>query len=257
MSDLRTKEQAPLIAVIEDEEHLAQGLLFNLQAEGYRTHHEADGDAALEYLLEDDNAIAAVVLDCMLPGTDGFEIVRTLRERQRFTPVLLLTARSRPEDVLEGIEAGADDYLSKPFDLNILLVRIKSLLRRTAWHRNHPTSSEETPLSEPSESSAPSPEYAFNHRTIRFDELELVAPNRTTQLTVMEADLLRYFTEREGQIVSRKEILEQVWRVHEDTDTRAIDNFIVRLRRYIEDNPGNPQHLITVRGVGYRFIANP
>ena len=257
MSNPRAKEQAPLIAVIEDEEHLAQGLLFNLQAEGYRTHHEADGDAALEYLLASDDAIAAVVLDCMLPGTDGFEIVRTLRERQRFTPVLMLTARSRPQDVLEGIEAGADDYLSKPFDLNILLVRIKSLLRRTAWHRSHPATSGEVPVSEPSESSSPSPEYAFNHRTIRFDELELIAPNRTTQLTVMEADLLRYFTEREGQIISRKEILEQVWRVHEDTDTRAIDNFIVRLRRYIEDNPANPQHLITVRGVGYRFIANP
>lgn len=257
MSELHINQQAPLIAVIEDEEHLAQGLLFNLQAEGYRTHHEADGDAALEYLLDSDDPIAAVVLDCMLPGTDGFEIVRTLRERQRFTPVLLLTARSRPEDVLEGIEAGADDYLSKPFDLSILLVRIKSLLRRTAWHRTHPQSSGQTTLSSPAESSGPPSEYAFNHRTIRFDELELIAPNRTTQLTVMEADLLRYFTEREGQIISRKEILEQVWRVHEDTDTRAIDNFIVRLRRYIEDNPANPQHLVTVRGVGYRFVANP
>jgi DNA-binding response OmpR family regulator len=257
MSEPQKMGEAPLIAVVEDEEHLAQGLLFNLQAEGYRTHHEADGDAALEYLLHPDAPIAAVVLDCMLPGTDGFEIVRTLREQQNFTPVLLLTARSRPEDVLEGIEAGADDYLSKPFDLNILLVRIKSLLRRTAWQRNQAVVSNEAPASETAEPSGPPPEYAFNHRTIRFDELELIAPNRTTHLTVMEADLLRYFTEREGQIVSRKEILEQVWRVHEDTDTRAIDNFIVRLRRYIEDNPAHPQHLVTVRGVGYRFIANP
>ena len=246
-----TTTVAPLIAVIEDEDHLAQGLLFNIQAEGYRTHHESDGDAALSWLLSTKEPIAAIVLDCMLPGADGFTIVRALREAQHYTPVLMLTARSRPEDILEGLEAGADDYLPKPFDLNILLVRIKSLLRRTAWQR--------TQASEPieSEPAGPPTEYAFNHRTIRFDTLELVAPNRITHLTLMEADLLRYFTEREGQIVSRKQILEEVWRVHEDTDTRAIDNFIVRLRRYIEDDPANPQHLVTVRGIGYRFIADP
>jgi DNA-binding response OmpR family regulator len=239
----------PFIVLVEDEEHLAQGLLFNLQAEGYRTHHESDGDAALDYLLNTKDAIAAIILDCMLPGADGFTIVRALRKAQRYTPVLMLTARSRPEDVLDGLESGADDYLAKPFDLSILLVRIKSLLRRTAWQRELP----HVTGSEP----GPNAEYHFNHRTIRFDHLELVAPNRTTHLTVMEADLLRYFTDREGQIVSRKEILEQVWRVHEDTDTRAIDNFIVRLRRYIEDDPASPQHLLTVRGIGYRFIANP
>jgi DNA-binding response OmpR family regulator len=237
---------APLIALVEDEEHLAQGLLFNLQAEGYRTHHEADGDAAMKYLLHPGEPVAAVVLDCMLPGADGFAIVRAMRGAEIFTPVLMLTARSRPEDVLEGLTAGADDYLAKPFDLSILLARVKSLLRRTAWQR--------TPVAETPE---PSPEYVFNHRTIRFDQLELIAPNRTTHLTVMEADLLRYLTERENQIVSRKQILEEVWRVHEDTDTRAIDNFVVRLRRYIEDDPSNPQHLVTVRGVGYRFVAEP
>ncbi len=245
----------PLIAVIEDEDHLAQGLLFNLQAEGYRTHHEADGDAALAYLLAPPEKPAAVLLDCMLPGTDGFTIVRSMRDAGVYTPVLLLTARSRPEDILEGIEAGADDYLPKPFDLNILLVRLKSLLRRTAWQSQaavESTATESTAL----ESAPPEP-YSFNHRTLRFDTLELIAPNRMTNLTLMEADLLRYLTDREGQIVSRKDILEQVWRVHEDTDTRAIDNFIVRLRRYIEDDPGNPQHLVTVRGIGYRFLANP
>jgi DNA-binding response OmpR family regulator len=245
----------PLIALIEDEEHLAQGLLFNLEAEGYRTHHEADGDAALAWLLEATQPdapdhLGAIVLDCMLPGTDGFAIVRALREAQRYTPILLLTARARPEDILEGLEAGADDYLPKPFDLNILLVRIKSLLRRTAWQTSAPTPGT------PAEVQLPDT-YAFNHRTIRFDALELIAPNRITHLTIMEADLLRYLTDREGQIVSRKDILEQVWRVHEDTDTRAIDNFIVRLRRYIEDDPTDPQHLTTVRGIGYRFIANP
>ncbi len=242
---------APLIVLVEDEEHLAQGLIFNLQAEGYRTHHESDGDSALAWLLAAKEPIAAIVLDCMLPGQDGFTIARALRETHHYTPILMLTARSRPEEVLEGLEAGADDYLPKPFDLNILLVRIKSLLRRTAWQRSQ--------TAEPSEPEQPQPpaEYVFNHRTIRFDALELIAPNRITQLTIMEADLLRYLTDREGQIVSRKDILEQVWRVHEDTDTRAIDNFIVRLRRYIEDDPSTPQHLVTVRGIGYRFIANP
>ena len=250
-----TEPSAPLIVLVEDEEHLAQGLLFNLRAEGYRTRHESDGDAALAYLLAEkttpEEHIAAIILDGMLPGADGFTIVRALREAQHYTPVLMLTARARPEEVLEGIEAGADDYLAKPFDLNILLVRLKSLLRRTAWQN---ASTPETP---PPAIIDQADEYAFNHRTIRFDTLELIAPNRITHLTLMEADLLRYLTEREGQIVSRSAILEDVWRVHEDTDTRAIDNFIVRLRRYIEDDPADPQHLVTVRGVGYRFLANP
>jgi DNA-binding response OmpR family regulator len=252
--------ESPLIALIEDEEHLAQGLLFNLQAEGYRTHHESDGDAALAYLLAAPQSgpekIAAVVLDCMLPGKDGFAITRALREAQRYTPILMLTARSHPEDILEGIEAGADDYLPKPFDLNILIVRIKSLLRRTAWQVAQSVAQPVVPAI-PSAEQQPPDTYAFNHRTIRFDALELIAPNRITQLTVMEADLLRYLTDREGQIIPRADILEQVWHVHADTDTRAIDNFIVRLRRYIEDDPANPQHLTTVRGIGYRFLANP
>jgi DNA-binding response OmpR family regulator len=259
-----TEPTAPLIVVVEDEDHLAQGLLFNLQAEGYRTHHESDGDSALSYLLTHKEPIAAIVLDCMLPGADGFTIVRALRVAQHYTPVLMLTARSRPDEVLEGIEAGADDYLAKPFDLNILLVRLKSLLRRTTWQT---VSTNSTPsISKQKQSTLdsrqphipdPKNEYAFNHRTIRFDTLELIAPNRITHLTLMEADLLRYLTDHEGQIVSRKQILEEVWRVHEDTDTRAIDNFIVRLRRYIEDDPADPQHLVTIRGIGYRFLANP
>ena len=251
MTEAKAEPNAPLIVLVEDEEHLAQGLLFNLQAEGYRTHHESDGDSALAYLLDPTQPIAAILLDCMLPGLDGFTIVRALREAQVYTPVLMLTARSRPEEVLEGIESGADDYLAKPFDLNILLVRLKSLLRRTSWQR---AGSPETQMSAITEAKD---EYSFNHRTIRFDALELIAPNRITHLTLMEADLLRYLTEREGQIIPRSAILEDVWRVHQDTDTRAIDNFIVRLRRYIEDDPAAPNHLLTVRGIGYRFIANP
>ncbi len=242
-----------LIILVEDEAHLAQGLLFNLQAEGYRTEHFADGDLALTHLLavptSGPDAPAAILLDCMLPGTDGFTITRSLREHHRFIPILMLTARSRPEEVLEGIEAGADDYLPKPFDLTILLVRLKSLLRRMSWQSSSVAGTPPPPQ--------PADEVSFSGRTIRFDTLELLAPNRTTQLTLMEADLLRYLTDRPTQIVSRKEILDQVWRVHEDTDTRVVDNFIVRLRRYIEDDPANPRHLTTVRGVGYRFTPSP
>jgi DNA-binding response OmpR family regulator len=174
--------------------------------------------------------------------------VRALRAAGRFVPVLMLTARGRTEDVLEGLEAGADDYLAKPFDLSILLVRLKTLLRRTAWHGAGAAVAA---------SAGETEEYRFAGRAIRFGALELEGPSGVTHLTVMEADLLRYLTEREGRIVPRKEFLEQVWRVHEDTDTRAIDNFIVRLRRYIEDDPAKPVHLLTVRGVGYRFVANP
>jgi len=239
----------PLIILVEDEEHLAEGLLFNLEAEGYRTRHFADGAEALGWLVSTQEEIGAILLDVMLPGKSGVEIVAALRERQLLFPVLMLTARSNPQDVLEGLNAGADDYLAKPFDLEILLVRLKSMLRRASWSRPVcPTHAPPKPSSD---------RYAFHGREIHFDTLELVAPHRTTHLTLMEADLLRYLTDREGQIVPRKEILEQVWRLHEDTDTRAIDNFIVRLRRYIEDDPSDPRHLVTVRGVGYRFLANP
>src|ERR1017187_1225589 len=210
---MNSEPQSPLIALIEDEEHLAQGLLFNLEAEGYRTRHESDGDAALAYLLAAPQSgpekLGVIVLDCMLPGTDGFAITRALREAHRYTPILMLTARTRPEDVLEGIEAGADDYLPKPFDLNILIVRIKSLLRRTAWQAAQAAS--DVPAPAP----ATSDTYFFNNRTVHFDTLELIAPNRFTNLTVMEADLLRFLTDREGQIIPRSAILEQVWHVHQ------------------------------------------
>lgn len=244
----------PLIGLVEDEEHLADALLFNLRAEGYRVHHEADGDAALEWLLHATERPRAVLLDVMLPGADGFTIARTLRSAGVYTPILMLTARDRPEDVLEGFESGADDYLNKPFDLSILLARLHSLLRRMQWQQ------ETAGLPMPEVSKAEAEEvrevYEFDGKTIRFDTLEIHANGRITRLTLMEADLLRYLLGRQGKVVSRKEILEEVWRVREDTDTRAIDNFIVRLRRYLEDDPVRPKHLLTVRGVGYRFVEN-
>jgi len=244
-----TETQKPLIAIVEDEEHLAQGLIFNLEAEGYRTHHEADGDAAMAWLLSAEEQPAAILLDVMLPGRDGFSIVRALRVAGRYTPVLLLTARGRTEDILEGFAAGADDYLPKPFDLNILFARLTGLLRRLHWQGIPKVESVEAPSSPATISLA--------GRTIDFDSLEIITPEKTIHLTLMEADLLRYLLERPNKIIARKELLENVWRVHEDTDTRAIDNFIVRLRRYLEPDPAKPVHLLTVRGVGYRFVPEP
>ena len=244
----------PLIALIEDEEHLADALLFNLRAEGYRVHHEADGDDALEWLLNTPERPKAVLLDVMLPGMDGFAIARTLRNANNYVPILMLTARDRPEDVLEGFESGADDYLNKPFDLSILLARLNSLLRRTQWQQENPQEATEAVAAESAQ--VLREVYEFDGKTIRFDTLEIHANGKITRLTLMEADLIRYLLEREGRVVSRKEILEEVWRVREDTDTRAIDNFIVRLRRYLEDDPVRPKHLLTVRGVGYRFVMD-
>ena len=242
MSDL------PLIALIEDEEHLADALLFNLKAEGFRVHHEADGESALQWLLDAPERPRAVLLDVMLPGMDGFAIARALRAANNYVPILMLTARDRPEDVLQGFDSGADDYLNKPFDLSILLARLNSLLRRMQWQQ------ESAPIEVLAEPEEVGDIYELDGKTINFDTLEIHANGKLTRLTLMEADLLRYLLGREGRVVSRKEILEEVWRVREDTDTRAIDNFIVRLRRYLEDDPVRPKHLLTVRGVGYRFV---
>lgn len=232
------------ILIVEDETHLAQGLLFNLQAEGFAVEIAGDGESALQ-ALANGHRFDAVLLDVMLPGKDGFTVVRELRDRQNYVPVLLLTARGRPEDVLTGFAAGADDYLPKPFDLSILLARLNGLLRRMTWHQ--PPLPQEPAADEPAK-------FEFAGRCIDFEALELTASGKTIRLTLMEADFLRYLVRNQGRIISRKELLEQVWRVREDTDTRAIDNFVVRLRRYIEDEPTNPTHLKTVRGVGYRFL---
>jgi DNA-binding response OmpR family regulator len=236
------------ILVVEDEAHLAQGLLFNLRAEGYTAQLAVDGETALEAIAAD--PVDAIILDVMLPGRDGFSVAAELRAQQNFVPILMLTARGRPEDVLNGFSAGADDYLPKPFDLAILLARLNGLLRRMAWLRPGGAPA----AVQPARSVEPLSTFTFAGRTIHFASLELTTPSKNVRLTLMECDLLRYLVLNQGRIISRKELLEQVWRVHEDTDTRAIDNFMVRLRRYIEDNPAEPVFLETVRGVGYRFL---
>jgi len=241
------------ILVVEDEEHLAQGLRFNLEEEGYEAEVVGDGESATKKLLLNKEKFDIVVLDIMLPGKDGFHVVSELRAAKNYIPVLMLTARGRPEDVLKGFAAGADDYLPKPFDLSILLARLQGLLRRSQWMRTGQPGDDEKNGSKVGDFQ----EFSFSGKTIDFGGLELRSRGSTIHLTLMESELLRHLVKNDGKIVSRKQILEEVWGLHEDTDTRAIDNFIVRLRRYIEDDPGNPRHLLTVRGVGYRFFAKP
>lgn len=234
------------ILIIEDEQHLADGLRFNLEAENYEVEVAADGRAALEILLEEKHPFNAIVMDVMLPEVDGFTVARTLREAENYTPILMLTALGKPEDVLEGFESGADDYLPKPFELQIFLARLNGLLRRREWLQRE-TQSEKSV-------SSLDKIYVVNGRTIDFENLELHDGEESLNLTLMEAKLLRYLIENADKPVSRKTILEDVWDLREDTDTRAIDNFIVRLRRYLEDEPNNPKILQTVRGVGYKFV---
>ena len=236
------------ILVVEDEQHLADGLRYNLEAEQYDVDLVDNGEEALQRLTAEPNRYDLVILDVMLPGIDGFTVATQLRDARRFVPVLMLTARGRSEDVLRGFGAGADDYLPKPFELPILLSRVRGLLRRHEWFRQEAAA----PASSPAAS-----QFSFGDKSIDFEQLEVRVGEKRMPLTLMEAALLRYFVQHEGSPVPRKEILENVWGVHEDTDTRAIDNFIVRLRRYIEEEPSNPRHLQTVRGVGYRFVANP
>jgi DNA-binding response OmpR family regulator len=242
------------VLVVEDEAHLAQGLRFNLEAEGYAAEVVGDGEAATDRLLEKKENFDAVVLDIMLPGKDGFSVVSELRAARNYVPVLMLTARGRPEDVLKGFASGADDYLAKPFDLSILLARLQGLLRRSQWIRGGQTPGSGEERADTS-GVGDFGTFSFGGKTIDFGALELRSGETKIHLTLMESELLRHLVQNDGKIVSRKQILEEVWGLHEDTDTRAIDNFVVRLRRYIEDDPGKPRHLLTVRGVGYRFLA--
>ena len=234
------------ILVVEDERHLADGLRYNLEADEHEVDLADTGEEALRLLAEQPRRYDLIVLDVMLPGIDGFAVTAELRRLGQYVPVLILTARGRSEDVLSGFGAGADDYLTKPFELPIFLSRVRGLLRRTAWFRL-----------QAAERPASGHAFAFRDRVIDFEQLEVRVGEKRMPLTLMEAALLRYLIENEGKPVARKTILDRVWNVHEDTDTRAIDNFIVRLRRYVEDEPARPKHLQTVRGVGYRFVSEP
>jgi DNA-binding response OmpR family regulator len=246
--------QPDRILIVEDEQHLAEGLRFNLEAEGYQVQAVETGEAALQLLIPQPEDVAQpafdlVVLDVMLPVKDGFTVVSEMRGAGQFVPTLMLTARGRPEDVLEGFAAGADDYLPKPFELSILIARIRSLLRRKQWLRSSAPAA--------GAPKAATDSFVFREKSVHFDLLEVHAGGKIYPLTLMEASILRFLIDHEGRSVSRKSMLQEVWGLREDTDTRAIDNFIVRLRRYVEDDPARPRHLVTVRGIGYRFVAAP
>ena len=240
------------ILIVEDEPHIADGLRFNLEAEGHEAEIALDGEAALRIVLEERQHVDVIILDVMLPGKDGFTVASELRAAGHYVPILMLTARGSAEDVLRGFGAGADDYLPKPFELTILLARVNGLLRRRRWNEQDPAARDEgVPHAVPTDV------YAFAGRTLDFAAMQVRAGDKSYRLTVMECDLLRYLVKNAGQAVSRRAILQEVWGLPEGVDTRAIDNFIVRLRRYIEDRPAAPKFLQTVRGVGYRFVPSP
>jgi len=237
------------VLIVEDEQHLAEGLRFNLAAEGYQVRLADTGEAALELLAGGSSAFDVMILDVMLPGKDGFTVISELRRAGQFIPTLILTARGHPRDVLRGFAAGADDYLAKPFELAILIARLGGLLRRREWL--------EARMRNVAAKPGPPDVFTFGDKSFHFGDLELRVRGQAYRLTLMEANMLSYLLQHDGKAVSRKALLEDVWGLHEDTDTRAIDNFIVRLRRYIEDEPAKPRHLLTVRGVGYRFVSSP
>jgi DNA-binding response OmpR family regulator len=232
------------ILVVEDEANLARGIQFNLELEGYEVEVVPDGADAAAVLTEARPPAAAfdlVIMDVMLPGMDGFTVTERMRGAGNFTPVLMLTAKGLPEDMVHGIEAGADDYVPKPFDLAVLLARVRGLLRRRDWARGGGEEIETARV---------------GAAEVDFRNFEVHARGESHRLTLLEATLLKLLVQNAGRVVSKGEILEKVWNLSADTETRAVDNFIVRLRRYVEPDPRNPVHLQTVRGAGYRLLID-
>ena len=238
---MTTGDDRQRLLVVEDEDHLAAGLKLNLELEGYRVDVAANAKEAGQRLL-DPAGYDAIVLDVMLPDVNGFELCRKFRDAGNFIPVIMLTARSSPEDRVLGLEAGADDYLVKPFELGELLARVRSVLRRQRWEQVSGNHAKATTLT-------------FGNAQINFDTHEVEVDGKEVQLTQLELDLLRYFAENAGRVLSRTELLERVWKLRNYGNTRTVDNFISRLRRRFEKNPSSPEHFLSVRGAGYKFVA--
>jgi len=231
------------LLIVEDEQNLAKGMRFNFELEGYEVDVVGEGGDAVDHLLPGSPAgrYDLVILDVMLPGIDGFAVADRVRKAGNFVPILMLTAKSLPADVVHGLEAGADDYLAKPFDLAVLLARVKGLLRRRDWARGDPGELDKARI---------------GAADVDFRNFQIRAGQHVFPLTLLEAMLLKLLVQNAGRVVTKGEILEKVWNVAADTQTRAVDNFIVRLRRYLEPNPRFPKHLLTVRGTGYRLVLD-
>ena len=229
------------ILIVEDEDHLAQGLQFNLEAEGHGVEIASDGPTAAARLEDPQGGFDLVLLDLMLPGMSGFEVARRARAAGNLVPILILTAKDASQDLVRGLEEGADDYLTKPFRLDELLARVRGLLRRRRW--DGVATASDAPRS-----------VVIGDATVHFDRFELETPGGAVSLTTREAGLLRVLVDRDGGAVTRGELLEEVWGLRPETKTRVVDNFIVRLRRYLEADPSKPRHIVSVRGHGYRLV---
>ncbi len=232
------------ILVVDDEEHLAFGIKYNLEAEGFEVATAADGPTALAIIERADPPIDLLILDLMLPGMSGYAVCEALRQQGNNVPVLMLSARTLVEDRVRGYDVGADQYLQKPFDLEELLSMARSLLARRSPAPSAPP--------QPSESTV----FEFGRAKVNFDTFDVTVAGEPVRLTHTEMKLLRYFVENEGSVVTRAELLEHVWGMSHAPTTRTVDNFIVNLRKYFEEDPAKPAHFLSVRGTGYRFVAN-
>jgi two-component system OmpR family response regulator len=236
------------ILIVEDEAPLAQGLKFNFEQEGYDVIHAGDGHTALKHFQDEATPVDVVILDLMLPGMSGYETCKAIRQIDELVPILTLSARSLSEDRTLAFDAGTDQYMTKPFKLPELLSRVRNLLNRSARTGQAPRQPVATPAGAT---------FDFNSVHVDFDKFEVTVGGKTQSLTTQEMQLLRYFITHEGKVLSRFDILEDVWEHNPDVTARTIDNFVLRLRRIIEANPAEPRHILSIRGTGYRFVAKP
>ena len=230
------------ILLVEDEAHLSAGIKFNLEADGYTVHAVGDGKSALQYFDNEEVRVDLVILDLMLPGMSGYDVCESLRQSDATLPILILSARSLPEDRTRGFDVGADQYLTKPFELDELMSRVKNLLARSNRQHRRPPSQQRR--------------FEFGGAVVNFDTFEVTVDDQPVHMTAMELRLLEYFVRNEGRVIPRSELLERVWDMPPNISTRAPDQFIRRLRKTFEPKPSHPQHFLTVRDAGYRFRAS-
>jgi len=235
------------IIIVEDEKHIASIVKYNLEAEGYRVTLVGDGPTAIRLILADHYAFDLMILDLMLPGMSGYAVCETVREKNIMLPILILSARSLPEDRARGFDCGANQYLNKPFDLDELLARVKNLLKL------HPRQNQSAVQVSPTKVTT----ISFGKASINFETYEVRVENRDVKMTHKELQLLRYFIENQGRVISRQELLTEVWDVNGEMQTRSVDQFMLRLRKIFESDPAKPKHFLTLRDAGYRFLAEP